>query len=297
MNEPSSSLPPPIPSPHQSPLTAHPFDRFRARFMILAWIALVIGSAVFIMFFLHIAGLDVDGADEKLGKILAATVATLAMPLSAAIFSIPLGIRWGRLIGKLPKPSELLYGFGSGLPLVGGGIFFLYIYFGCLSTIAPEYVEGILNDDFLQPVLGGNHQALINGLIALNLVVFAPVCEEIVFRGFLFTRWRRKWGPGRASFCVSVLFALMHPNILGFFVFSLAMCAMYIRFRSLIVPMLAHASNNLIALILPAGELDAANAGQPFTLEDFFADWWWWAIGLVIFMFPGQSTSFIPLLL
>lgn len=252
--------------------------------MILAWIALVIGSVVFIMFFLHIAGLDVDGADEKLGKILAATVATLAMPLSAAIFSIPLGIRWGRLIGKLPKPSELLYGFGSGLPLVGGGIFFLCIYFGCLSTVAPEYVEGILNDDFLQPVLEGNHQALINGLIALNLVIFAPVCEEIVFRGFLFTRWRRKWGPGRASLCVSVLFALMHPNILGFFVFSLAMCAMYIRFRSLIVPMLAHASNNLIALILQAGELDAANAGQPFTLEDFFADWWWGAIGLVIFI-------------
>lgn len=59
---------------------------------------------------------------------------------------------------------------------------------------------------------------------------------------------------------------------------------MYIRFRSLIVPMLAHVSNNLIALILSAGELDAANAGQPFTLEDFFADWWWWAIGLVIFV-------------
>lgn len=252
--------------------------------MILAWIALVIGLGVFVMISLRIAGLDVLGADEKLAKLFVLTASMIAMPLSAAIFSIPLGVRWGRLIGKLPKLSELFYGFGSGLSLVGGGIFFAYIYFGCLSTIAPEYVEGILNNDFLQFVLEGNHQALINGLIVLNLVVFAPICEEIVFRGFLFTRWRRKWGPVRAAVGVSVLFAVAHPNILGFFVFSLAMCAMYIRFRSLIVPMLAHASNNLIALILPAGELDAANAGQPFTLEDFFADWWWWAIGLVIFV-------------
>lgn len=284
MNETNSSLPPPIPSPNQSPASDHPFDRFRARFMILVWIALLIGSGAFVMISLRIAGLDVLGADEKFAKILVATVATLAMPLSAAIFSFPLGIRWGRLIGKLPKTSELFYGVGSGLPLVGGSIFSVYIYFGCLSTIAPEYVKSILNNDLLQPALEGNRQALINGLITLNLVVFAPVCEEIVFRGFLFTRWRRKWGPVRASLCVSVLFALMHPNILGFFVFSLVMCAMYIRFRSLIVPILAHASNNLIALILPAGELDDANAGQPFTLEDFFADWWWGIIGLVIFV-------------
>lgn len=284
MNEPRSSLPPPIPSPSPTPAPAHPFDRFRARFMILVWIALVIGLSVLIMIFLHTAGFDVRGADERLAKILVATVATLAMPLSAAIFSIPLGIRWGRLIGKLPKTSELFYGVGSGLPLVGGGIFFIYIYFGCLSTIAPEYVESILNNDLLQPALEGNRQTLINGLIALNLVVFAPVCEEIVFRGFLFTRWRRKWGPVRASLCVSVLFTLMHPNILGFFVFSLAMCAMYIRFRSLIVPMLAHASNNLIALILPAVELHDADADQFITLEDFFADWWWGVIGLVIFI-------------
>ena len=251
--------------------------------MILAYLALAIGSAVFIMIFLRNEGFDVRGADEKLAMLLAVTVATLTMPLSAAIFSIPLGIRWGGLIGKLPKSSELLYGFGSGLPLIGGGIFFAYIYFGCLSTVAPEYVEGILNDDFLQFVLEGNHQALINGLIVLDLVIFAPVCEEIVFRGFLFTRWRRKWGPGRAAFCSSVLFALLHPDILGAFIFSLAMCAMYIRFRSLIVPILAHASNNLIALILMAAELHDADAGQFISLEDFFADWWWGVIGLVIF--------------
>ncbi len=284
MNEPSSSPPPPLPSPNQSPASDHPFDRFRARFMILAWVALFIGSGFFIMIFLRNEGFDVRGADEKLAMILVGTAATLAMPLSAAIFSIPLGIRWGRLIGKLPKASQLLYGIESGLPLIGGGIFFAYIYFGCLSTVAPEYVEGILNDDFLQFVLEGNHQALINGLIALNLVIFAPVCEEIVFRGFLFTRWHRKWGPGRAAICVSILFAIGHPDTLGSFIFSLAMCAMYIQFRSLLIPMLAHAANNLIVLLVMAAELHDADAGQFITLEDFFAGWWWWgAIGLFVF--------------
>lgn len=86
MNETSSSLPPPIPSSNQSLASAHPFDRFRARFMILVCVALVIGSAVFIMTFLHNEGFDVRGADEKLAIILVATVASLAMPLSAAIF-------------------------------------------------------------------------------------------------------------------------------------------------------------------------------------------------------------------
>lgn len=93
MNETNSSLPPPIPSPSQSPATAHPFDRFRARFMILTWIALAIGLIVSIMIFLRIMGLDVDGADEKLAMILVDTVVSIAMPLSAAIFAIPLDIR------------------------------------------------------------------------------------------------------------------------------------------------------------------------------------------------------------
>lgn len=91
--------------------------------MILTWVALAIGSIVSIMIFLRIMGLDVDGADEKLAMILADAVVSIAMPLSAVIFAIPLGIRWSRLIGKLPKLSELLYGLESGLPLIGGGIF------------------------------------------------------------------------------------------------------------------------------------------------------------------------------
>lgn len=57
--------------------------------MILAWVALAIGSAVFIMIFLRNEGFDVRGADEKLAMILVATVISLAMPLSAAICSLP----------------------------------------------------------------------------------------------------------------------------------------------------------------------------------------------------------------
>ncbi len=51
-------------------------------------------------------------------------------------------------------------------------------------------------------------QALI--LTAISLIVFPPLAEEIVFRGFLFTSLLRRWNVWVAGLVTSVLFAIPH---------------------------------------------------------------------------------------
>ena len=104
-------------------------------------------------------------------------------------------------------------------------------------------------------------------LVALMLVLVAPVAEELLFRGFLLHTLASRWGFRRAAWVTAAVFAVLHANLLGIFVFGLVLTVLYVKFRSLLVPMLCHAVNNLIPLLLsmqpppePRGEGAAAMA-------------------------------------
>jgi hypothetical protein len=82
------------------------------------------------------------------------------------------------------------------------------------------------------------------------LVVFAPVIEELFFRGMLFSRWSIKWDTPEAIFASSVLFAKFHADFYGKFLFGYILCLLYMKTRSLYLPMLAHFVNNILAFLL-----------------------------------------------
>ena len=108
------------------------------------------------------------------------------------------------------------------------------------------------------------------------VVVAAPVVEEFLFRGIILHRWAEKWGPRRALWSSALLFGVLHANFIGLTMFGLVMGLLYLRTRTLIVPIVCHALNNAIALSFHFLAVDSSDAS--LTLEQFRAGW---RVGLV----------------
>ena len=84
------------------------------------------------------------------------------------------------------------------------------------------------------------------------ILIIAPIFEEIVFRG-LFYKALKNFTPFiHASLISSIVFALIHKNILSFtilFTLSLFLTWIYERTNSILYPILAHSLFNLTTII------------------------------------------------
>ena len=90
-----------------------------------------------------------------------------------------------------------------------------------------------------------------NALMVVTLVIAAPVMEEIFFRMLLFPRLSIKWGTTIGILVSSLLFALLHEMAwVGAFVFGVASCTLYMRTRTILVPIAVHALNNAVAALV-----------------------------------------------
>ena len=79
--------------------------------------------------------------------------------------------------------------------------------------------------------------------VGLGIVIVAPVSEELIFRGLLYTWLRRKYGVLAAVFGSGAIFAAYHFDPAQFFFLWLAgavFAVVYERSRSLVAPMLSH---------------------------------------------------------
>ncbi|WP_066959259.1 CPBP family intramembrane glutamic endopeptidase [Microbulbifer sp. Q7] len=106
--------------------------------------------------------------------------------------------------------------------------------------------------DFMQTLAGSKHL-----LLALVLVIAAPLLEELVFRGYLFQAWRNtRLGFSGTLLLTSVLFTLLHwgqYNLVQLgFIFAFALILGFTREKSgsVLLPMLLHLCNNLVAAIV-----------------------------------------------
>ena len=127
----------------------------------------------------------------------------------------------------------------------------------------------------------GPGYALANPMSFLLAVAIAPLLEELI-RALLLTRWSFKWGAPRAIFASSLLFGLLHTNIMGAFFFGYVMSVLYIKTGSLYVPITIHAVNNLIAWGVEGVELLLSDSYPQSTLTEFQSWWWVGALALVI---------------
>lgn len=81
------------------------------------------------------------------------------------------------------------------------------------------------------------------------VIILVPVVEEMVVRGILINRWAVVWNTRRAIVVSSLVFGACHwPRILSTFLFALFMALLYVRTRSLLVPIVCHAFYNAFAI-------------------------------------------------
>ena len=93
---------------------------------------------------------------------------------------------------------------------------------------------------------------------ALSSIIFAPIFEELIFRGVLFNRLKIRIGILGAMLISSGIFAIGHEfgGILSAFLFGMCMCVIYLKTDNILMTMSVHFINNLVAVILEAGGLD-----------------------------------------
>lgn len=87
--------------------------------------------------------------------------------------------------------------------------------------------------------------------IFLAGVVLAPICEEVIFRGFFYAVGKRYLGPLGSGLATALLFAAFHLSLTalaGLFVLALCLTLAYERTGSLAVPIGMHALYNFTSL-------------------------------------------------
>jgi membrane protease YdiL (CAAX protease family) len=115
---------------------------------------------------------------------------------------------------------------------------------------ALQDLVGLIRDEGRPGVLVG---------AGVFVTILAPLAEEMVFRGFVYTGLRRVAGPGRAAVASAVLFALIHGSpyaSLPLFGLGLALAFLYERNGSLTAPVALHGAFNglqFVGILLSAG--------------------------------------------
>lgn len=109
--------------------------------------------------------------------------------------------------------------------------------------------------EFQLPVLlvqnGGTTTEM--ALLALLVVIVAPVCEELVYRGFLFRYFNERLPLAAAIAIPSAIFALMHFNLYSFFplfILGAALCVVYKITGNILSSITLHGLFNLLNLLL-----------------------------------------------
>ena len=90
-------------------------------------------------------------------------------------------------------------------------------------------------------------------IILIAVVIIAPVAEEIIFRGWLYGKMRKRVPVWLAMILVSVLFGIMHRQVnvgINVFFLSMVLCLMREMTGTIYAGILLHMLKNGIALAL-----------------------------------------------
>jgi membrane protease YdiL (CAAX protease family) len=125
-----------------------------------------------------------------------------------------------------------------------------------VSTVLIGIVAVVLQQLGMEPEPQAAERAIemLNPvLVVLAIVVFAPIAEEVFFRGVVFNAWLREGGRRFAFIGSALLFAVIHDSLLSLipiFALGLMLAWIYDRTGTLLAPIAMHATVNGISVAL-----------------------------------------------
>jgi membrane protease YdiL (CAAX protease family) len=210
---------------------------------LIAGLVLGIFGGVIVDLIAHAGGASLNSTSPGLTDL-----ETLVQDLGFIVAAVYLASRVGRVsTGQfgLRVPARPWRAVG----LVAAGLLAFYlcslIWFSLLHTSGTEKT--------LVKEIGGNSGTL--GILAACAVtcVIAPLCEEFLFRGFIFSALRNWRGPWPAAAITGLLFGLVHGlsapavDLLPLAFLGVVLCVVYKETGSLYPCIALHLLNNTIA--------------------------------------------------
>ena len=253
--------------------TSNPFLSLKARtlFLVLFLMHLVFGLFILVLATLGILPLAPE--DPALAPVLYLLIFS-SLCLWVLWRCRYLHIYQRYLVGTLPQG----FPWAKTVVLIGAALVFslgaFQLSYYLLSFIAPSLVKSILQEGLLLSAQDTSAPLLYRGLMLFTILVVAPITEEFLFRGILIHRWGTKWGIQPAIVFSSVLFGILHTNLLGLSVFGLVMALLYLKTRTLLVPIICHALNNLVTTALDFLSTLTDSVETIDSLAEFQANWW-----------------------
>lgn len=189
------------------------------------------------------------------------------------------------LVAPLPRGhrwiSQILVLIGGTVLFsVGTGILILYAE----SFFFPVHVQETLAYHPLRSTAGATAHLhrIVWGII---VVILAPITEELVFRGIILRRLAVKWPIKYAIIGSSLLFGIVHgeEGVLGAFAAGMILAVLYLKTRTLIVPIFMHMLNNAFGYGMAWVSLADQ---QAYTLEQLRGDVWAGAVFMLVSL-PG----------
>jgi membrane protease YdiL (CAAX protease family) len=175
--------------------------------------------------------------------IRSAAVLLLVMPAAFLIAGLVLRRRLRREQGFRQPPAVRIVAAGIGggvaLALAATGLGALLEALG-RPIVEQPLIEQIARADGAMPLL----MLLVAGL------VLAPIGEELFYRGWVFP-YLEEFGAPLAYGASTLLFAAIHfhpPAVPAYLLMGVGLAALYHWSRSIWTPILAHATNNAIAI-------------------------------------------------
>ena len=208
-----------------------PLDLLGLGFVFLIFFYLVVGS-IQISAGKDEAAMTVNGLRSAIGFQFVSAAIVTAFVIGRVRPVAWLGLRWAGwpwVFLIAPGAVVSMWAFFSGLETSG--------FMRWIDSLGVETVQDTVK------ILQKSSDPQIVGLMVIAAVVAAPLCEEIVFRGYLYAAAKRFAGPWVAGICSALVFAAAHGSLaalLPLFVFGCVLVFIYERTGSLWAPIAVH---------------------------------------------------------
>lgn len=149
------------------------------------------------------------------------------------------------------------------MAVAGQGVSLLIITI--INLVSPKSIE-----NYVQLTSNMDFSKTNPALIILSACIMAPIAEELLFRGMVYTSLRKGFSIVWATIFTAVIFSAYHMNIVQFIYiipFGIASCLIYERTQTIFSVMLFHLVYNSSTFVLQAaGSLMEGVSGLIFTV-------------------------------
>ena len=208
-----------------------PLDLLGLGFVFIIFFSLVVGS-VRASASKDGAAVNVDNLISSIGFQLVTASIVTALVVNRVRPVKWLGLRWPewRWVFVIAPGAVLsMWAFFHGLEASG--------FMRWIDSFGVERVQETVK------ILQDSADPQILSLMVIAAVIAAPLCEEIVFRGYLYSVAKRFAGPWVAGICSALVFAAVHGSLaalLPLFVFGCVLVFIYEKTGSLWAPIAVH---------------------------------------------------------